>query len=138
MVWADKATDTILLELQQDVPSHYGAYFAGWDARPFDLLDPFSVSFHHPSGDFKKVSIDTNAKGEGSCPFCGQLKGSHIVVTGWDDGTTERGSSGCSLFSSNRAVVGVLSGGSFEAPGERERCGHGLSRGPGRKQGDQA
>ena len=26
LVWADKATDTILLELQQDIPGHYGAY----------------------------------------------------------------------------------------------------------------
>ncbi|QDZ21600.1 peptidase S1 domain-containing protein [Chloropicon primus] len=116
LVWADKATDTILLEIYQDIPSRYNAYFSGWDARSFDLLDPFTVSFHHPNGDFKKVSVDTNAKAEGTCPFCGNLRKSHIVVTGWDDGTTERGSSGCSLFNSDQSIVGVLSGGSASCP----------------------
>ena len=55
-------------------------------------------------------------QGESSCPFCGSLDNSHIVVTGWDDGTTERGSSGCSLFDSNQRVIGILSGGSASCP----------------------
>jgi hypothetical protein len=116
LVWADKASDVILLEIYQDIPRHYNAYFAGWDASSFDFLDPYSVSFHHPSGDFKKVSVDSNAKGEGTCPFCGSLAKSHIVVTGWDDGSTERGSSGCSLMNSDQKVVGILSGGSASCP----------------------
>ena len=62
LIWTDKATDVILLEIIPDVPSRFGAYFAGWDARRFDLMDPLSVAFHHPSGDFKKVSVDSNAK----------------------------------------------------------------------------
>ena len=49
-------------------------------------------------------------------PFCGNLENSHIVVTGWDDGTTERGSSGCSLFNSDQNIVGILSGGSASCP----------------------
>ena len=40
----------------------------------------------------------------------------HGQVRGWDDGTTERGSSGCALFNAHMRVVGVLSGGSASCP----------------------
>ena len=39
-----------------------------------------------------------------------------LCVLRWDDGTTERGSSGCSLFNAEQKVVGVLSGGDASCP----------------------
>ena len=116
LVWADRASDTILLEIEQDIPSDFNAYFSGWNARAYNPENHFTLSFHHPSGDFKKLSFDSNKKASARCPFCGSEDDSHILVKGWDDGTTERGSSGCALFDSEKNVIGVLSGGSARCP----------------------
>ena len=48
LVWADKATDTILLEVHHAIPEDFGAYFAGWDARPLDPLDPLHSELPPP------------------------------------------------------------------------------------------
>ena len=81
LVWADMGSDVILLELDQDVPVSFDAYYAGWSALEAAWRgDPYAIAFHHPVGDYKKVSIDRHDKGEMGCPFCDGGDDSHVKV----------------------------------------------------------
>ena len=116
LLFADRTSDIILLEITSPIPEHYRPYYQGWDAEP-DNGPRRSYSIHHPSGDYKKISVDQQPATDTTCTFCGRVPNSHYLVSGWDDGTTERGSSGCGLIDGDtRRLVAVLSGGSASCP----------------------
>ena len=120
LVFKHPESDTILLEVEQRIPDHFDVYYAGWDANPNrrTATGPRQrhATIHHPSGDFKKISFDNDPITTTTCNFCGNTPNSHYLIQAWDDGTTERGSSGSSLIDSANNVVGVLSGGSAQCP----------------------
>ena len=120
LVFKHQESDIILLEVEQPIPTEFDVYYAGWDANPNRPTATGArqrhATIHHPSGDFKKISFDNDPVTTTSCNFCGNTPNSHYLIQAWDDGTTERGSSGSSLLDSNNNVVGVLSGGSAQCP----------------------
>lgn len=105
-----EGTDMTLLELKSRPPASFNVYYAGWDRR--SLIPNYAVSIHHPSADEKSISFEndslriTNDSGE-----INSVSGNYLRVIDWDIGTTEPGSSGSGLWSSERRVVGQLSHG---------------------------
>ena len=106
-------SDFLLLKLLSNVPSSYNAYFNGWNRLDFEY--PQAELIHHPFGDVKKISVDTNLVE--SWPFI--INWSDNTVTPphshyravLDVGTIEGGSSGSPSFNPNGEVVGQLHGG---------------------------
>ena len=111
-VWRAGSTpvDMSLLELDDDPDPAYGVYYAGWDRS--GVAPSGSVGIHHPRGDEKAISFNTDPLTTvNSCIGTGGVN-SHWLVDNWEDGTTEPGSSGSALFdSSSKLLVGFLSGG---------------------------
>jgi hypothetical protein len=104
-------TDFTLMELVD--PITHNATFLGWNRTG---NNPSSgTGIHHPAGMVMKISFDNNSLTPNSS-ILGWTDGtsspvnSHWVV-GFDNGTTEGGSSGSSLFDQNHRVVGQLHGG---------------------------
>lgn len=107
----DFSSDFALLQIEQEIPAAYDAYFAGWDRSP---VVASGVSIHHPSGDVKKIS--TLAAPAVSTSWLGNVPDSHWDVV-WKatpngHGVTEQGSSGSGLFNASQRLVGTLTGGS--------------------------
>jgi len=97
-------SDVALLRLNTAPPASYNVYFSGWDKSATPATSVTAI--HHPSGDIKKISKENQAVitatyGGASC----------WRVAGWDDGTTEGGSSGSGLWNQNGLLVGQLFGG---------------------------
>lgn len=100
--------DFTLVRLNRFPPMSYGVYLAGWDAG----FDPptSGTCIHHPSGDAKKISITVNPLTTGNFGEGFNLN-SHWLVSTWDIGTTEGGSSGAPFFNKLHRIIGTLSGG---------------------------
>lgn len=100
-------SDMALFEIRETIPDDYNVYYAGWNAAK---VAPKNVTcIHHPWGDVKKVS-----RYYGTCQWSGYMNettGHHWRIPKWDEGTTEKGSSGSVLFDDNGLVVGHLHGG---------------------------
>ncbi|MDL2224559.1 serine protease, partial [Bacteroidales bacterium OttesenSCG-928-M06] len=108
--------DIALLELQEEPPFIYNAYYAGWNIS--DVADnPPYINLHHPSGAVKKFGITVNPLNLSSWsptsdyPF---KRNSHWRTTFWNAGATYAGSSGSPLFDADNRIVGGLTGGSSE------------------------
>lgn len=108
-----QANDLLLLELNQEIPSNFDAYFLGWDRS---MTSPSDVTMvHHPKGDIKKISTTDqtirvfngliNWSNEVSTPA------QHHFEVRWTDGGFEVGSSGAALLDQNKRIVGQLHGG---------------------------
>ena len=85
LMFHDANVDAMLLRLRNPPPA--SATFVGWDASPL-AANASVIALHHPSGDAKKYS-----------------RGQHLTdvyaenyTVGWQEGTTEGGSSGSGLF----------------------------------------
>ncbi len=99
-------TDFLLTELNQPPSSDFGVYLAGWNAS--GATPSSAVGIHHPTGDEKAISFENDPLTTDSEFF----NGTHWRVEDWDDGTTERGSSGSCIFDpSDGLCVGTLTGG---------------------------
>jgi lysyl endopeptidase len=100
LMFYDANVDALLLRLRNPPPA--SATFVGWDASPL-AANAAVIALHHPSGDAKKYS-----------------RGQHVSDTypenftvGWQEGTTEGGSSGSGLFTLYRDNSYRLRGGLF-------------------------
>jgi len=110
------SVDFCLLELSLLPPDSFKVYYAGWDRSDFQTTP--SKTIHHPWGDVKKITSDYEAPSEpkqpGDVPYT-DLDDYHYFsywwIRGWDEGSTEGGSSGGPLFNSDQKVIGNLSGG---------------------------
>lgn len=97
----NSTSDFRLLELNNQIPASYNAYFSGWNKT----TDPATntVCIHHPDGDIKKIAFDDQPPA---------TNGNYWQVV-WDrNTTTEGGSSGSPLFDQNKRIIGQLFGGS--------------------------
>ena len=111
-------SDFLLLQLNTSSANlkNIGAVYNGWSTSTTG--SPSGISFHHPSGDIKKISTYTQTLT--SITYYGQgetgANYAHWKVlwanTANGHGVTEGGSSGSPLFNNNGLVVGTLSGGS--------------------------
>jgi hypothetical protein len=97
-------SDFSLMELSSPIPASYNVYYSGWDAT--GNFPTNQTGIHHPSGDVKKISFDTDAAVHGTMAGapCWQ------ILT-WEDGTTEPGSSGSGLWDQDHHLIGQLFGG---------------------------
>jgi len=80
-------TDGLLLRLNNTPPA--GSEFAGWDSATL-ANSSNTIGIHHPSGDAKKVSLGQQISSD-----------SELIEVGWLSGTTEGGSSGSGLFTTD-------------------------------------
>ncbi|HOY17515.1 MAG TPA: hypothetical protein PLC89_09490 [Haliscomenobacter sp.] len=106
-------SDFLLLELSNSIPQSFKAYFLGWDRQ---TTAPTQAAFiHHPQGDIKKISLDTD-------PLIvnpNAITWNNKVITpanfhlrmGIDKGSFKVGSSGSALLNEKKRVVGQLHGG---------------------------
>ncbi len=116
LLYASGSTDVSFMRLNDAAPA--GAFFAGWDASA--TAQPGQapvVGLHHPAGDMLKTSKGL-VVGQTSCFSTTGSQFGCIGDTGnfyrvaWSAGTTQGGSSGSALFTSDgRYVVGTLFGG---------------------------
>ncbi|NBC83619.1 MAG: trypsin-like serine protease [Bacteroidetes bacterium] len=109
MIATTENLDFTLVELAQKPNFLLQPYYTGWNNQAITPENVFSI--HHPQGDVKKVAFDYDQLfvsnfGEGFDDAA------HWWVSRWEEGTTEKGSSGSPLFNNNGEVIGVLSGGS--------------------------
>ncbi len=100
--------DFSLLELLEPIPLQYHPYYAGWDNT--ESPPSFAYTIHHPQGDVKKISIDNHPLTVAN--FGNTYKANtHWLVSRWESGTTEAGSSGGGIFDPYNRVRGSLTGG---------------------------
>lgn len=94
-IYNNVASDVLFLRLNAAPPA--GAFYSGWDANPLAAGNSL-VSLHHPQGDLKKASQGSVVRfanpgvGGGSASF---------AEVRWSSGTTEVGSSGSGIWSSD-------------------------------------
>ena len=95
LLYNNLQADVAFMRLNGTPPS--AAFFSGWDANPLSTNSSI-LAIHHPQGDLKKVSQGT-VTGLAS-PGVGGGSQTFYQVR-WSSGTTEGGSSGGGLWSSN-------------------------------------
>lgn len=107
-------SDFMLVQLTQDIPIDYNAYYFGWNRALTSSTG--DVCIHHPEGDIKKISFVKNSPVSVST-YAGSPddNGKYWEVL-WRSstsgyGVTEPGSSGSPLINSDRQVIGTLAGG---------------------------
>jgi len=137
----ERCTDNTLVELDDPPNPDFNLYWEGWDRRTIGAVcsqsgsDPASTaglcaSIHHPNVDEKRITFI--ARDLESVGYAGGTDPANIPVSHWHafwdptppvlpgivnppatipPGTTEPGSSGSPLFTSEQRLVGVLSGG---------------------------
>lgn len=105
--------DFSLVKLNNTIPDIYRPFWVGWNKK--NMAPTSSICIHHPLGDIKKIAIDNNAaitvKYSSSYVNNGFWK-----ILEWENGITERGSSGSPLFDQNKLLIGTLTGGSASCP----------------------
>lgn len=118
-----EASDFALLELDDAPQSQFNVFYSGWDRRGITLAS--AATIHHPNGDEannseKRISFENNPLTSTNYSSSTVVSnGTHWRVADWDQGTTERGSSGGGLWDANKRLVGWLSGG-FAACGNSD------------------
>jgi hypothetical protein len=106
-------SDFALVELDDRPSPNYNVFYTGWDRR--DRAPTTAVGIHHPQGHAKRISFENNPTtivGNVQIPSIPLSNRSHIQIGDWDLGTTEGGSSGSGIWSEQKLLMGVLSGGS--------------------------
>ncbi len=110
-------TDFMLLKLNP-IPLNFDIYFNGWNRdNNLTMVPPNTTYIHHPWGDIKKISVDTNnVIIHPSALNWSGIFGISPPNSHWksitDIGTFESGSSGSPLLDANKRIVGQLHGGS--------------------------
>ncbi|MEE4244811.1 MAG: PKD domain-containing protein [Kangiellaceae bacterium] len=107
---AHEPSDMALVEIDDRPDLGLNLHWAGWDNS--DTIPTGVVGIHHPAGDVKKISFDTDALTITDYSSNVESRNStHLRVGNWEDGTTEGGSSGSAIWNSNKHIVGTLHGG---------------------------
>ncbi len=106
----DGDSDFALLELNGSVIGQQTLALAGWDRG---TGTPGSTTgIHHPNGDVKKISTDSNAPTITGFDGFGAVAGTEFFEVSWNTGITAEGSSGSPLFNGTTGrIIGQLSGG---------------------------
>ena len=107
-LWAwQSGSDFALVRLDQTPDPAFNVYYSGWDAT--GNIPSGSVGIHHPSGDEKSISFNTDPLdyddyyGSGSYQW---------RINQWELGTTEGGSSGSCIYDPvSQLCVGTLTAG---------------------------
>lgn len=102
-------SDFLLVEVEDEIPSSWDVYYAGWDASGSGASS--GVGIHHPSGDVKKISTFTQNTSSISLGDFGSHWRVYWVETQTNWGVTEGGSSGSHLFNEDGLSIGTLSAG---------------------------
>lgn len=102
----DTPSDFYLVELSSIPPASYNVFYSGWSN--INTAPTKGTGIHHPAGDVKKISHDTDPLIESGYYMAGN---DHWEVLDWNSGTTEGGSSGSPLYDQNHRIVGQLHGG---------------------------
>jgi subtilisin-like proprotein convertase family protein len=103
--------DFALVELDDEPDPDFDVHYSGWDARP-DTAPQGSVGIHHPQGAVKAISFNHDPLTTGMSCIGTSVTDTHWYVDDWEDGTTEKGSSGSGLWDSDtHYLIGYLSGG---------------------------
>jgi hypothetical protein len=109
--------DIALLELKNDPPDYFNAYYAGWN-RSLGIREGRHTNIHHPSALVKKYGMTEGNVEQASYPADGYFDlNSHWRVPYWTIGSTHGGSSGSPLFDENNLIIGGLTGGSSNCQG---------------------
>lgn len=104
------ASDFCLFELSAKPPASYNVYYSGWSAQ--DVPSTSSTIIHHPAGDIKKISFDTDLAVSAGYGVSAPNDNSHWRIVNYEFGTTtEGGSSGSPMYDQNHRIVGQLHGG---------------------------
>lgn len=109
---ANGQSDFLLVELSAVPNVASNVFYSGWDRTGGAASS--TVGIHHPSGDEKAISFNTNAVTSTLYGGSAVNNAAHYWrVDQWEDGTTEPGSSGSCLWDANSGLcVGTLTGGS--------------------------
>lgn len=101
-------SDFALLEIDNMTVTdaqNWNLFYAGWDNSDATTVTS-AVGVHHPSGDVKKICLETDA------PYHSTTGGAQVWwIDSWEQGVTEPGSSGSPLFDQNGRIIGQLYGG---------------------------
>jgi hypothetical protein len=106
-VYNNPTSDVLFLRLNGTPPA--GAFFAGWDPNPISAGTSV-VDAHHPEGDLKKVSRGSvlGFTTPDSPPESNGVN--QYIAIRWSSGTTEPGSSGSAIFTSNGSQYSLRGG----------------------------
>lgn len=101
------SSDFLLMKINGTIPATYKVYYAGWTRSTSSLI---GCCIHHPSGDWKKISIPRNVQAISTSGY------TNFWYVSWKTGTSnqgcvEGGSSGSPLFNANKQIIGQLQGG---------------------------
>ncbi len=108
-------SDFVLVKLNADPDPNWGVYYNGWDNTDSSTAS-MGIGIHHPDGDIKKISINSDPLTQQTITFLG-TQDNAWVVSNWEYGATEPGSSGSPLFNQEKRLIGVLSGGTSACQG---------------------
>lgn len=100
-------SDFCLLELNSILSVVNNPYYSGWSVAT--SASNGGVGIHHPQGDVKKISIETDPLVQAAYP--NETTIDHWRVHNWDVGVTEGGSSGSPLYNQEHKIIGQLHGG---------------------------
>ena len=107
LVAKGKNSDFLLLKLNRQIPESYNAYYSGWDRRN-QAPSKGVAGIHHPKGDYKKISLSSQAPVTDNCSGVGFNRMAFWRFF-WTKGMAFQGSSGSGLFESqNKRLVGTL------------------------------
>ncbi len=107
-------SDFGLILLNNDVPPSYNACYSGWDASDNPNLTLSAFGIHHPAGDVKKISFESDQPHQLSQ---GGFANDVWFIDNWELGVTEGGSSGSPLFNQSGKIIGQLAGGTSACSG---------------------
>ena len=109
---AHAPSDVALVELDDPLHPEANAFFLGWNLDTLFPSDGVAI-LHHAGSEEKRISYSSQrpyrgAWGQGATPVAG---GNHLIISRWDLGSTEDGSSGGPLVNRRQQVLGSLHGG---------------------------